>query len=212
MRNLIIIAVIVVGVYQFYGHFINGGSAGAFDANGKPQTLVFTFDGCGKPCDDALDLLDKRNIPYENVNLSDGEEQVKRLEHHGGGKHMPTLIIGSHRIARFHRSRIVAVLAEVYGSQVLSSAEDDAMREHFDSTGKPVLVMYGTRTCGFCKKADRYFADQGVDYKNMDIEENSKAKRSYQILEGSGTPLIYVGFRRVEGFDEDEIDRAFDLL
>jgi glutaredoxin len=212
MRKLIILVIVVVGGYQFNEHYINGSDVGAFDELGNPQTFVFTFNECGKPCDNALVLLDKRKIEYENVNLSDGEEQFKRLEKQGGGQNMPILIIGSHRVVRYHRSRITSVLAEVYGRDVLRRAEANAMQDHFDSNGKPVLVMYGTKTCGYCKKAVRYFSDQDVDFKNMDIEENSRAKQAYQTLEGSGTPLIYVGFRRIEGFRKDDIDRALALL
>lgn len=211
MKKIILLLAIGFGAYQFYERQLLDG-AGAFDADGNPQTLVFTFDACGKPCNDAISLLNRRGVTYEHINLSEGEAQIARLDSHGGGQSMPVLIVGKQRVDQFHHARIISALAEAYGDEVLSQKEAQAMEGHFDDAGNPRLVMYGTKTCGFCTRADQYFRDKGVSYIDFDIDRNSQAKTKFNILQGAGTPLIYVGYHRVEGFNKNAIKRAIAIL
>jgi len=211
VKKIILIMLLSFGGYQYYNGQLGGG-AGAFDASGNAQTLLFTFDGCGAPCNDAVSLLTKRDVTFENINLSDGDEQVARLKSHGGGSQMPVLIAGEHRVERFHPIKMVSTLAEVYGPQVLSKQEARVMAGHFDKEGSPRLVMYGTQTCGFCTKAAKYFNDSGVIFADLDIDKSNAARKNYDLLQGAGTPLIYVGFRRVDGFNKTALDRAIKAL
>lgn len=207
---MIILIIVIAGGYHLYDRFF--AVKGAFDDNGNPKSLVFTFNECGKPCDDAIKLLEQRGIDYDNINLSDGKEQLDLLNQHGGGSNLPVFIIGENRVDSYFKARITAALAEAYGEQVLTQAENRAMDEHFDSDGNPVLVMYATKTCGYCIKAARYFDDIGVEYITLDIDDDQKARKDYETLQATGTPLIYVGFRRIEGFNKKAVDRALELL
>ena len=71
--------------------------------------------------------------------------------------------------------------------------------------------MYATAWCGYCKKARQYFADNGIDFVEYDIEKDRAAKRDFDTLLGSGTPLLYQGYTRVVGFDQRKIEKEFDL-
>jgi glutaredoxin len=206
------IVIAIVAVYQVYTHYMDNDEQRALDADGNPIPLVFTYNNCGQPCDDALSLLDEREIEYETVNISDGKEQVKRLQKYDGGLRVPTLIIGSRRLMGYNRSDIISALAEAYGMDVLTSDEKQAMQNHFDDYGDPRVIMYGVDWCGYCRKARNYFDSKGVYYEELDIEESAVAKQYFDTLEGSGTPLIYIGFRRVHGFNPSALDKALELL
>jgi glutaredoxin len=210
MRNLLILAVVVAGSYQLYVRYVEHSTA-AFDENGNPQTLLFTANGC-KPCDDARALLRKRRVDFTEFNLSDGDEQVETMKAYGGGRYMPYLVSGNRKVSGFNKNEIIGVLAEVNGDELLTGRERKIMSQHFNTAGKPRVVMYATRTCGYCIKAREYFNDEGVAFTELDIDTNAVAKRNFKALEAAGTPLIYVGYRRVDGFDRRKLDAALAAL
>lgn len=71
------------------------------------------------------------------------------------------------------------------------------------------VTMYATSWCGYCKKARRYFRDNGVRYTEYDIEKDPAAKRRYDAMGGRGVPLILVGDRRMNGFSESGFERIY---
>ena len=212
MRKLLVLIVVCGGIYHFYGADLFGSKPVAFDESGKPITLLFTVSECGAPCEDAVSLLNKRHIKFEQVVVDHGDEQYQRLMDHGGGSAFPILISGSHKISGFNRMQMISALSEAYGWDVLWQSEAQAIHNHFDNDGKPLVVMYGTQSCGYCRKAEKLFVEQGIEFVDLDIERSYRAKSGYDALKGSGTPLIYVGFRRVEGFNKQKIESALELL
>lgn len=79
------------------------------------------------------------------------------------------------------------------------------------STDKKVL-MYSTAWCRYCKKARKHFAKNNIPFVEYDIEKNTKAKREYDALKGSGVPVILVSDRRMNGFSEKSFDRIYKTL
>lgn len=75
-------------------------------------------------------------------------------------------------------------------------------------TGKKV-VIYTTSTCGYCKKAKAYFEEKGIQYKEMNIEEDGIAQRQYKKLGGKGVPVILVGDKRMNGFSEEGFEKIY---
>ena len=73
------------------------------------------------------------------------------------------------------------------------------------------VVMYATEWCGYCTQAREYFTANGIPYVEYDIEKSSKAKRNFDVLKGSGTPLIYQGYTRVSGFHPRLVEDKFEL-
>lgn len=212
MRNLLLLIAIVGGLYHFYGKDYLEYQQGAFDEAGNPIALLFTMTDCTTPCDDAIALLERRGIEYEEILIDESEKTFERFKDHGGGNTFPLLLAGVNRLDGFNRMRMTSVLAETYGWDILSKNERRAMEHHFDSEGNPILVMYGTQTCGYCRKAEQLFVDNNVEFIDFDIEQNGLARSNYTTLEGMGTPLIYVGFRRIRGYNKLEIERALKLL
>lgn len=75
------------------------------------------------------------------------------------------------------------------------------------ATPPPEIVMYGASWCGICKKARNYFNANNVRYTEYDIEKNTKAKREYDKLNGSGVPLFQVDGQTVRGFSHKRFDK-----
>lgn len=75
----------------------------------------------------------------------------------------------------------------------------------------PEIVMYGASWCDICKKARNYFKANGIRYTEYDIEKDSKAKRDYDKLNGSGIPLFQVDGNTVRGFSHKRFDKLLAL-
>jgi glutaredoxin len=125
---------------------------------------------------------------------------------------VPKIVSGTSVTIGDNKKTIVSGLAEAYGTEVLMQKEADAMMGHFDEDGNPLVVLYGTDRCGYVKKAREYLNAQGVEFVDLNIDRSAEASANFIALEGSGTPLIYFGYRRIEGWSKPEIDRAIKEL
>ena len=202
MRNLLIIILLAGGGYQLYSKFYMHGPS-AFDDNGNPRTLIFTMNGC-KPCSDASQYLKTRKIAFEEINVSEGEDQVKAAKEFGV-RQFPFIISGNLHAMGFYESELTGMLATVYGPSVLSNKEKKLMQDNFNADGTPRTIMYSTQTCGYCTKARELFVDEGVDFDERDIKKSASAKRKFDALKGSGTPLIFIGYHRINGYNKNRI-------
>jgi glutaredoxin len=63
------------------------------------------------------------------------------------------------------------------------------------------VTMYSTEWCGHCKNARKYFAANGISYREIDVEKSDAAAREFRSLGGNGVPLILVGRKAMSGFD-----------
>ena len=70
------------------------------------------------------------------------------------------------------------------------------------------VVMYATKTCGYCALARQYFSQRGIEWKEIDIESSEKAAAQFAALGGVGTPLIFIDNKRIAGFDQKELEKA----
>jgi len=71
------------------------------------------------------------------------------------------------------------------------------------------VVMYSTSWCSYCKKARAYFKANHIRYTEYDIEKDSNAKRRFKRLGATGTPVILVGKKRLNGFSEKGFQRIY---
>lgn len=210
MRNLLIMAVLAVGSYQLYLHYQEYATA-AYDENGNPLTLLFTASGC-PPCDNARELLKKRRVDFEEFNVSEESEQLEKMKDFGGGRAFPYMVTGNRKVSGFDKQAIIGALAEIHGERVLTRQERKILASHFDAAGNPLVVMYATERCGYCIKAREYFDDKGIEFTEFDIDRSAVAKRNFNALGAPGTPLIYVGYRRTDGFNKKKLDEALASL
>jgi len=70
---------------------------------------------------------------------------------------------------------------------------------------RPEIRMYATDWCPYCRKAQAFFAQQGIRYAHIDIEKSETGKAEYQRHGGRGVPLILVGAQRMNGFSEERL-------
>ena len=71
----------------------------------------------------------------------------------------------------------------------------------------PVVEMYATSWCGYCRKARQYFAENNVPYVEYDIERDAEARARYDAFRGRGVPIIFIDGERYTGFVAGAIDK-----
>lgn len=211
MKKFVIVALFAAAgywVYQHQGSLFSG--SGAFDDQGKAAVLLFTADGCGAPCADVSAELRSRSLAFEEINASTAEGR-KRFDRFGVAR-VPLIVIGNRKIIGSDLPAITSALAEEAGLAALTPLEQQAMSSHFDSTGRPLVVMYGTGWCGYCSKLRSYLDGRQVPYQFRDVEGDSSARYFYDALRGRGYPLTFVGYRRIVGYDQKSMDQALKEL
>lgn len=70
------------------------------------------------------------------------------------------------------------------------------------------VVVYGTPTCPYCAKARAYLREQNIQFADLDVTTNEKAKRDFAKLGSRAVPVILVGDRRIDGFNSSAIGDA----
>ena len=74
------------------------------------------------------------------------------------------------------------------------------------------VKVYSTPTCMYCKLVKEFLSDKGVEYKEIDVSEDTE-KMSY-IVEATGqmgVPVIEIGEDMIVGFDQDKITELLKL-
>ena len=79
---------------------------------------------------------------------------------------------------------------------------------YFNPAKQPAVIMYGVPDCGYCRQARDYFAEQGIDYVEYNINKSSRRLREFRRLGGRGTPLIRVEGNTIQGFNRQAIEAA----
>src|SRR5690606_18285230 len=56
----------------------------------------------------------------------------------------------------------------------------------------PQIILYGTESCGYCRAARQFFARNGIEYQDMDVERSLDAHTEFRNLGGRGVPLFVI--------------------
>jgi len=210
MKKFIVFIVVIGAVYLIKPSFFPSlFTNGAFDKDGKPVVWVFTTDRCGSYCSDVIKLLNDRNIDYTEYD-ADNEEGKDLLIEVGGKNRFPLILVGSKSVVGNDKFSIVSMIAEGVGEEILTRSEQRVMSNHFYEGGEPMIVMYGTSWCGYCKKMRIYFDENDIDYTEFDAE--GSGQQAYNILKGTGYPLMYIGYRRIKGANIPQLERDMASL
>lgn len=89
---------------------------------------------------------------------------------------------------------------KVYTSKTTTTTENAELKQ---------VIMYATSWCGYCKKARKYFAENNIAYTEYDIEKDAQAKRKYDAFSGKGVPVIFVGQKRMNGFNISDFNELY---
>lgn len=74
------------------------------------------------------------------------------------------------------------------------------------------IKIYSTPTCPFCKRAKAFFKEHNIEYEDINVAENEKARD--EMVEKSGqmsVPVIEVGNKIIVGFDEQELKKTLKV-
>ena len=63
------------------------------------------------------------------------------------------------------------------------------------------VTLYTTEWCGVCKRAKAFMKQNGVPFREWDVEKTEYGAIKFRQLGGSGVPLITVGSEKMLGFD-----------
>lgn len=74
----------------------------------------------------------------------------------------------------------------------------------------PLVQIYTTRSCGYCKLLRRYLNARGIPYADYDIQTNRDARLAFDAAGARGVPFVVIGGQRIEGFNPVAIERALD--
>lgn len=63
------------------------------------------------------------------------------------------------------------------------------------------VTIYTTEWCGVCQRAKAFFKQNGVPFREWDVEKTEYGAIKLKQLGGSGVPVITVGSEKMMGFD-----------
>jgi glutaredoxin len=212
VKKIIALLLLAAAGYWGYKNFDSlTAGPGAFDEKGNPRVILFTMDECGAPCGDVAAALRKRDVAFEEVNVSTDKGR-SRLDKFGEMR-LPLTAVGRTKVVGNDLVALESALAEASVQNALTPAEQMVMRNHFDEKGKPRVVMYGTDWCPQCRRTREYLQGRKIPCLYINVEADRSAMRDYNTLNGTGYPLTFVGYRRIVGFDENRISQAVkDLM
>ena len=70
------------------------------------------------------------------------------------------------------------------------------------------VVLFTTSSCSWCKRAKKYFRENRVPFKEINVEKDQRAARDLVKKTGQmGVPVVKIGGKWIVGFDKPEIER-----
>jgi glutaredoxin-like YruB-family protein len=67
----------------------------------------------------------------------------------------------------------------------------------------PVVEIYETTWCVYCKKAKNYFRSRGIKFVTYDIEnDRDAARRMMSMTRNRGVPFVVINGKRIQGYSE----------
>jgi len=100
-----------------------------------------------------------------------------------------------------------------YGERPPQAQESEAVSAKVSTvtplSSGPSLVLYSTAWCGYCKKARAFMRQEGIRFREYDIEKTPSAKRRYDKMGGKGVPLLVRGGETLQGFSVQRYRQFF---
>ncbi len=76
----------------------------------------------------------------------------------------------------------------------------------------PKVILLSTSTCSWCRRAKKYFMENRVSFKEINVERDLNAAHDLQKKTGqTGVPVIKIGNKWIVGFDQPAIERELAL-
>ena len=70
------------------------------------------------------------------------------------------------------------------------------------------VVLFTTSSCSWCKRAKKYFKENRVPFKEINVEKDQRAAQDVVRKTGQmGVPVVKIGSKWIVGFDRPAIER-----
>ena len=80
-----------------------------------------------------------------------------------------------------------------------------------NSRHPPVVTIYTTPHCHWCRVAKRYFSEHGIEFREVDVTRRNAGRREMTLMTGgTAVPVIKVGEHAMTGWDEREFQKLMD--
>lgn len=74
------------------------------------------------------------------------------------------------------------------------------------------VKVYSTPTCPWCKKTKEFLKENNVDFKDVNVAEDQKAREEMVEKSGQmGVPVIEIDGEIIMGFDPEKMKQKLDL-
>ena len=83
-----------------------------------------------------------------------------------------------------------------FGAVAVNNAPE-ATVSRADGSVQPSVVMYATKSCGYCAKARRWMTSNDIVWEERDVQESAAASREMRDLGGRGVPTFLIGGEQV---------------
>jgi glutaredoxin-like YruB-family protein len=91
-------------------------------------------------------------------------------------------------------------------SASLDSDFFDFLKDSHEETAvsrDPVVEIYETDWCVYCKKAKNFFRSRGIEFATYDIEKDREAaRRMMSMTSNRGVPFVVINGKGIQGFSE----------
>lgn len=74
------------------------------------------------------------------------------------------------------------------------------------------IIVYSTPTCPYCNLVKEYLEEKGVDFRQVDVTVDQKAREEFVRKGYRGVPVTIIGTEEITGFDVSQLDKALAKL
>jgi glutaredoxin len=73
------------------------------------------------------------------------------------------------------------------------------------------VVLFTSPSCSWCSVAKKYFKDNNIRFKTIDVSRDKDAQKDCQRAGCRGVPVVLIGSRWICGFDKAKINKELGL-
>jgi glutaredoxin len=102
-------------------------------------------------------------------------------------------------------ARIVLILFCAMVAMHLFGGRTEAAGDPRLKTGQSGVVLLSAEWCGYCDALRQDLDKSGVQYRELDVEDDAEGTAAWEALDGQGVPVTVVGQKVVYGYDPEGI-------
>jgi glutaredoxin len=173
-----------------------------------PVTLWVT--DCGDACAKARAHLDRRGVPYSEMNPQSDIAAFKKAS--GGDMQVPLLFVGSNRLKGYLESEWDAALDTAgYPKTALAPTKPRPKAPKEPVSELPAVKLYTNAQCGpQCVEAKELLGSRGIKFQEVSVEDGPAIDELKKLSGDTFVPTLAAGRFIVRGFDAANYHHALD--